>query len=77
MKLVGFLYFTGFCDKSLKKVSVMVGRISVEFKFKSASPPLGAFVPIRLFHIHTKLAIIALMPTLYSHIVAVFFVICI
>ena len=27
--------------------------------------------------IHTKLAIMALMPTLYSHIVAVFFIICI
>ena len=31
----------------------------------------------RLFHIHRKLAITALMPTLYSHIFAVFFIICI
>ena len=28
-------------------------------------------------YIHTKLAIMALLPTLYSHIVAVFFIICI
>ena len=29
----------------------------------------------RLFHTHTKLPIMALMPTLYSHIIAVFFII--
>ena len=32
---------------------------------------------VRLFHMHTKLAIMALMLTLYSHIFAVFFIICI
>ena len=32
---------------------------------------------VRLFHIHTKLVIRALMPTLYSNIFAVFFIICV
>ena len=30
--------------------------------------------PIRLFHIHTKLAMMALMPTLYSRTFVVFFI---
>ena len=37
----------------------------------------NCIVAIRLFHIHTKLAIMVLMPTLYSNIFAVFFIICI
>ena len=41
--------------------------------FNAGSEPYPVY--IRHFHKHTKLAIMALMSTLYSHIFAVFFII--
>ena len=52
-----------------------MARVKVEFNIAISTDDSEHVIAIR-FHMHTKFAIMALMPTLYSHTVAVFSLIC-